>query len=320
LLLHPTGFNLYIYMISLEGVSKSYGSKKAVDAVSLQANHKEILVLLGISGCGKTTTLKMINRLIEADTGTILIDGKNIKDQKPEHLRQSIGFVMQHSGLFPHYTVEQNIAITPNLLKWEKKKITDRTHELLEKLHLPENILKQYPNELSGGQQQRVGIARALIVDTPVLLMDEPFGALDTITKQAIHNEFKNLDELKNKTTILVTHDVIEAFELGQRICLMDNGKIIQIGSPTEILYNPENEFVKDFFATNRLMLEHKIVSLKAIEPFLKSPISAGAQQLVNEKSNVWEALQTLSIQNKYAEDYDVILHAFNHYRKLQAV
>src|SRR4051812_7810095 len=172
-------------MIHLEGVSKKYGNNKAVDSVSLQANDREILVLLGISGCGKTTTLKMINRLIETDSGTILIDGKNIKDQKPEELRKKIGFVMQQTGLFPHYTVAQNIAIVPDLLHWEKEKTERRTLELLEKLHLSEDILNKYPHELSGGQEQRVGIARALIADTPVLLMDEPFGALDTITKTA---------------------------------------------------------------------------------------------------------------------------------------
>jgi osmoprotectant transport system ATP-binding protein len=307
-------------MIRIEGVSKSFGSNKAVDTISFEANDKEILVILGTSGCGKTTTLKMINRLIEPDSGNIFIGGKNIKDQKPETLRRTIGFVMQHAGLFPHYTVAQNIAIVPNLLKWEKQKIQNRTVELLEKLHLTEDLLSVYPQELSGGQQQRIGIARALIADTPVLLMDEPFGALDNITKSAIHNEFKNLDELKNKTTILVTHDVAEAFELGHRICLMDKGKIIQMGTPEEILYQPVNPFVKDFFASNRLMLEYKIASVKSVESFLEKPLSLQAQEQLTKNATVWEILQILSTENVYNEDYAALLQAFTQYRKLQTV
>mgnify|MGYP003576336209 CR=1 FL=1 len=305
-------------MISTEGVSKSFGSNKAVDSVSLEAHDKEILVVLGTSGCGKTTTLKMINRLIEPDSGNIFIDGKNIRDQKPEDLRKTIGFVMQHAGLFPHYTVAQNIAIVPNLLKWDKQKTEKRTFELLEKLQLKEDLLRVFPHELSGGQQQRIGVARALIADTPVLLMDEPFGALDTITKSAIHNEFKNLDELKNKTTILVTHDVVEAFELGHRICLMDKGKIIQIGTPAEILYHPVNTFVKDFFSGNRLMLEYKIASVKSVTSFLQKPLSVKAEEQLTKDANIWETLQTLSTENVYNEDYEALLQAFNHYRKLQ--
>ncbi|SNR76632.1 ABC transporter ATP-binding protein [Flavobacterium sp. ov086] len=307
-------------MISIEGVSKSFGPNKAVETISFQANDREILVLLGTSGCGKTTTLKMINRLIEPDSGTICIDGKNIRDQKPEALRKTIGFVMQHAGLFPHYTVEQNIATVPNLLNWEKQKIRKRTSELLEKLHLNENILGLYPYELSGGQQQRVGVARALMTNTPLLLMDEPFGALDTITKSAIHNEFKNLDELKNKTTILVTHDIVEAFELGHRICLMDKGQIVQIGSPREFLYHPVNSFVKEFFASNRLMLEYKIASVKTVEPFLKMSLSLKGQKELNKSANLWEALQIFSGEQSFNEDYEILVQAFNQYRKLQSV
>jgi osmoprotectant transport system ATP-binding protein len=307
-------------MISIEGVCKSFGTNKAVETISFQANDREILVLLGTSGCGKTTTLKMINRLIEPDSGTISIDGMDIRDQKPEALRKTIGFVMQHAGLFPHYTVEQNIATVPNLLKWEKQKIKKRTSELLEKLHLKEDILGLYPYELSGGQQQRVGVARALMANTPVLLMDEPFGALDTITKSAIHNEFKNLDELKNKTTILVTHDIVEAFELGHRICLMDKGEIVQIGSPREFLYHPVNSFVKEFFAGNGLMLEYKIASAKIIAPFLKMPLSLKGEKELNKSANLWEALQIFSSEQNFTEDYEILVQAFNQYRKLQRV
>lgn len=302
-------------MIKIDSVSKNFDGKPAVDNISLQANDKEILVLLGTSGCGKTTTLKMINRLIEADSGNIWIDGKNIRDQNVENLRMGIGFVMQNSGLFPHYTIKENIATVPNLLKWDKKKIENRTEELLIKLNLSTDILSRFPNELSGGQQQRVGIARALIANAPILLMDEPFGALDNITKADIHSEFKSLEELKNKTIILVTHDVQEAFELGHRICLMDKGKIIQTGTPKEMLYHPKNDFVKDFFAANRLLLEYKVTVLKDLIPFLSD-----FKTEFTEDSNIWNILQKLSSDRQNTDDYERIITAFNDYRKLQIV
>ncbi len=306
-------------MITVESVSKSFNGKKAVDAISFQADAREVLVLLGTSGCGKTTTLKMINRLIEADSGSILINGRNIRSQKVEDVRMGIGFVMQHSGLFPHYTIQQNIAVVPDLLKWSRKKTVERTLELLHKLHLSEELLSRFPHELSGGQQQRVGIARALIADSPVLLMDEPFGALDTITKADIHAEFKSLEELKNKTIILVTHDVQEAFDLGHKICLMDKGKIIQTGTPKEMLYYPENDFVKNFFAKNRLLLEYKVASLKDVKLLM-----AGSRLYddlrFSENTVVWDALQRLSADISLSADYENLVKAFNEYRKFQTV
>lgn len=303
-------------MITVESVSKNFNGKPAVDDISFQAHDQEILVLLGTSGCGKTTTLKMINRLVEADSGNISINGKNIRDQKPEELRMGIGFVMQHSGLFPHYTIQQNIAVVPELLRWDRKKTENRTHELLNKLHLSEDILSRFPSELSGGQQQRVGIARALIANTPVLLMDEPFGALDNITKADIHSEFKSLEELKNKTIILVTHDVQEAFELGHRICLMDKGKIIQTGTPEEMLYRPQNDFVNEFFTENRLLLEYKIAVLKD----LANSESLYSEFGFTENTSVWNALQKLSSDHRNTEYYESLIRAFNEYRKLQIV
>ncbi|PTT34843.1 glycine/betaine ABC transporter ATP-binding protein [Chryseobacterium sp. HMWF028] len=306
-------------MITVESVSKSFNGKKAVDGISFQASDKEILVLLGTSGCGKTTMLKMINRLIEVDSGNILIDGNNIQSQKAEEVRMGIGFVMQHSGLFPHYNIQQNIAVIPDLLKWDKKKTADRTLELLHKLHLSEDLLSRFPSELSGGQQQRVGIARALIADSPVLLMDEPFGALDTITKADIHAEFKSLEELKNKTIILVTHDVQEAFDLGHKICLMDNGKIVQTGTPKEMLYQPKNDFVKNFFAQNKLLLEYKIARLKDVASLIDSNRFYGDLQF-SENTGVWDALQQLSAENSLSEDYENLVKAFNEYRKFQTV
>lgn len=305
-------------MITIDSVSKYFGERVAVDHISFQADDKEILVLLGTSGCGKTTTLKMINRLIEADSGNILIDGKNIRDKKVEDLRMGIGFVMQHSGLFPHYTIRRNISVVPELLKWDPKETQRRTEELMDKLHMPAELLNRLPHELSGGQQQRVGIARALIANTPVLLMDEPFGALDNITKTEIHSEFKSLEELKNKTIILVTHDVQEAFELGHKICLMDKGKIVQIGTPKEMLYHPQNDFVKEFFAESRLLLEYKVAVLENVDPFFMNLQNLYKEFNWTKDTSIWMALQKLSINNENAEWYEKLTNAFTDYRKLQ--
>jgi osmoprotectant transport system ATP-binding protein len=249
-------------MIKVQHLSKHFGKVKAVDDISFEVKEHENLILLGTSGCGKTTTLKMINRLIEPSAGNIFIDNKSISGQQPEILRRSIGYVLQNHGLFPHYTVAENIAVVPQLLKWDKKRTEKRISELIEKLHLTTDQLQAYPGELSGGQQQRVGLARALVADPPVLLMDEPFGALDNVTRAKIHAEFKALDELKRKTIIMVTHDVQEAFELGDRICLMDQGKIVQNGTPAELLFHPKNNFVREFLQEQRLSLEFKSVKL----------------------------------------------------------
>ncbi|MGF7028790.1 MULTISPECIES: ABC transporter ATP-binding protein [Sphingobacterium] len=306
-------------MIDIVSISKFFNGKVAVDQISLQAKEGEVLVLLGTSGCGKTTTLKMINRLIEPDKGQIFIAGKDIRERDIHDLRRQIGFVMQHAGLFPHYTVARNIAVVPELLKWEKKTISLRTAELLHKLNLGEEILQRYPHELSGGQQQRVGIARALIADSPILLMDEPFGALDNITKADIHAEFRSLEEIRSKTIILVTHDVSEAFELGQRICLMDKGKIVQIGTPKELLYRPANEFVANFFAENRLLLEYKVTTLQelqgitAIDPFI-------SRYGFTLSTDLWHATQVLSMHTDTAQAYETLVGAFNNYRKQQVV
>jgi osmoprotectant transport system ATP-binding protein len=295
-------------MIKVDHISKSFGKIKAVDSVSFEVQDGENLILLGTSGCGKTTTLKMINRLIEPTSGEIYIAGKNIKEQPPEELRRSIGYVLQNNGLFPHYTVAENIAIVPQLLNWEKKQTERRTHELLEKLHLDKTHLKAYPKELSGGQQQRVGLARALVADPPVLLMDEPFGALDNVTRAKIHSEFKALDELKRKTIVMVTHDVQEAFELGDRICLMDKGKIIQQGTPADLLFKPANSFVKDFLKEQRLQLEFKSVKVADLAPL---PPEGGA---LGEET-VWEAMEKFKGDDKHSEAFEKLISAFYKYK-----
>jgi osmoprotectant transport system ATP-binding protein len=279
-------------MITVEKLSKHFGAVKAVDGISFEVIEHENLILLGTSGCGKTTTLKMINRLIEPSSGTITIAGKNIHDQSPELLRRGIGYVLQNNGLFPHYTVAENIAIVPQLLKWDNKRIEKRIAELMEKLHLSSDQLKVYPNELSGGQQQRVGLARALVADPPVLLMDEPFGALDNITRSKIHAEFKALDELKRKTIIMVTHDVQEAFELGDRICLMDKGKIIQIGTPAELLFKPANDFVSSFFKEQRLQLEFRAIRIKDIWSLLPHGKEITDAASLSANMDIWSGLE----------------------------
>ena len=250
-------------MIRVEHVSKQYNGKDVVSDVSFEVHRDETLVLLGTSGSGKTTTLKMINRLIVADGGKIFIDGKNIMDESPESLRRQVGFVLQNIGLFPHYTVEQNISAVPHLLGWNEQRINQRVHELMEKLSLSyQEFASVHPKELSGGQQQRVGLARALAANPSVLLMDEPFSALDPITRKNIRKEFRELDELKNKTIVMVTHDVHEAFEMADRICLMSEGKIIQAGSPKEILLRKQHQFVRSFLSDQQLTLELKAVPI----------------------------------------------------------
>jgi osmoprotectant transport system ATP-binding protein len=249
-------------MIKATKLVKWFGDTMAVNEVSFEVAEGETMVLLGPSGCGKTTTLRMINRLTEPDRGSIFINQIAIKAQQPEQLRRSIGYVLQHHGLFPHYTVAENVAIVPRLLKWDANKIKQRSEALFIKLNLDPSLRKQYPSALSGGQQQRVGLARALMVDPPVLLMDEPFGALDNLTRGRIRKEFMEVDELRKKTIVMVTHDIQEAFEMGNRICLMDKGSVMQVGTPEELLFKPANAFVESFLKEQRLLLELKSMKI----------------------------------------------------------
>lgn len=257
-------------MIELREVSKIYDSDTvAVDNISFNVNKGEIFGLIGTSGCGKTTTLKMINRLVEPTEGHILVNGQSILKRSPEELRRNIGYVIQSIGLFPHYSIKENISIVPKLLGWDEQRIEHRRRELLEMVGMePDQFANRKPSALSGGQQQRVGLARALAGDPEVLLMDEPFGALDPITKEKIREEFKKLLHEIDKTVILVTHDVLEAFDLCDRICLMDKGKAMQTGSPKELLFQPENEFVRSFFDNHRLQLEMMSITVGDIIDF----------------------------------------------------
>ncbi|WP_317128364.1 ATP-binding cassette domain-containing protein [Hymenobacter radiodurans] len=213
-------------VIRVRDLSKHYPGHAAVQNISFDLAAGETLVLLGPSGCGKTTLLKMLNRLIEPTAGTVEINGVAVGRQQPEVLRRGIGYVIQQVGLLPHYTVAENVGVVPRLLGHTPTAIAERTDTLLTRLHLPPNrFAGQYPHQLSGGQQQRVGLARALAADPPIMLLDEPFGALDPVTRAGIRREFRELEELRSKTMVLVTHDVTEAFELADRIALLDGGK-----------------------------------------------------------------------------------------------
>jgi osmoprotectant transport system ATP-binding protein len=242
-------------MIDLENLTKTFpGSPTpAVDSLNLNVDRGEIVVFVGPSGCGKTTTLKMINRLIEPTSGTIRIDGQSVETVPVHELRRGIGYVIQQIGLFPHRTIRQNIATVPGLLDWDRAKINERVDELTDLVALDPLILDRYPAELSGGQRQRVGVARALAADPPVLLMDEPFGAVDPIVRAHLQDELLALQQRLHKTIALVTHDIDEAIKLGDRVAILsEGGHLEQYGSPAEILREPANPFVADFLGTDR--------------------------------------------------------------------
>ncbi|MFB4161377.1 betaine/proline/choline family ABC transporter ATP-binding protein [Geomicrobium sp. JSM 1781026] len=243
-------------MLEFKDVTKAFdGSEKpAVNKLNLTIERGEFVVFIGPSGCGKTTTMKMINRLVEPSEGQILVDGTNVLDQDSVQLRRSIGYVIQQIGLMPHMTVGENISLVGSLLKWSKQKQQERAKELISLVDLPEEYLQRYPHELSGGQQQRIGVLRALAANPPLILMDEPFGALDPITRDGLQEEFKKLQKEVDKTIVFVTHDMDEAIKLADKIVIMNAGEIVQVGSPDEILKNPANEFVEDFIGKDRLL------------------------------------------------------------------
>ena len=235
-------------MISFKNVTKSYGSKKVLKNLTFSIEAGKFIVLIGPSGCGKTTTLKMINRLLEPDSGEISIDGVNIRSKNPVELRRSIGYVIQQIGLFPNMTVEQNIAVVPKLLKMPKEKWRQIVLELLELVGMPyEEYADKYPSELSGGQQQRIGVLRALAASPPIVLMDEPFGALDPITRDSLQEEVRKLQKRLKKTIVFVTHDMEEALRLADIIVFMNEGEIVQMASPEEMLHNPASDMIRDF-------------------------------------------------------------------------
>ncbi|MEL7221477.1 MAG: ABC transporter ATP-binding protein [Bacteroidota bacterium] len=268
-------------MITAQNLTKTFGNTTVVDNISFELKAGQTLALIGTSGSGKTTTLKMLNRLIEPTSGSIYLNGQAIQQQAIAEMRRQMGYVIQQVGLFPHYTIAENIATVPQLLDWPADRIAAQAKKLLTRLGLPpEEYLHRYPAELSGGQQQRVGIARALAADPPLILMDEPFSALDPITRSELRHDFLQLEDLRSKTVVFVTHDVEEAFELADLICLLDGGQLQQLGTPQELLFQPANDFVKRFLAPSRLRLAYEVLQVKDLIQLNDGSIPTGHKAL----------------------------------------
>jgi osmoprotectant transport system ATP-binding protein len=269
-------------MIEIEGVVKSYGDRVVVDQVSLTAERGAFCVLLGTSGSGKSTLLKMVNRLIPATSGRIRIGGADIAGIPAEQLRRRIGYAIQSTGLFPHWTIEDNIATVPRLLKWPESRIRERVTELLEMLHLdPALYRRKWPSELSGGQQQRVGVARALAAEPELLLMDEPFGALDPITRAALQTELARIHKATGTTILFVTHDIDEALRLADTIAILDAGRLVQHAAPLELIERPANDFVRDFIGRSEISL--KKLSLRTVAERMRSGEPAEGEAIAAE-------------------------------------
>ncbi|WP_020670546.1 ABC transporter ATP-binding protein [Amycolatopsis nigrescens] len=265
--------------IEFQSVTKRYpDGTVAVDDLSLTVQDGTITVFVGPSGCGKTTSLRMINRMVEPTAGTVLLDGKDIRESDPALLRRGIGYVIQHAGLFPHRTVLNNVATVPLLSGWDKTKARKRAAELLETVGLPAGLGKRYPAQLSGGQQQRVGVARALAADSPVLLMDEPFSAVDPIVREELQDELLRLQSQLGKTIVFVTHDIDEAVRLGDKIAVMRvGGKLAQYGTPSEVLRNPVDDFVASFVGKDRGYRGLSFLSAEGVEVGEVTRIEVGA-------------------------------------------
>jgi osmoprotectant transport system ATP-binding protein len=282
--------------IRLKNLTKKYdnGAFKAVDNISLTFDESKLTVLIGPSGCGKTTTLKMINRLIERTGGDILFDEKSIDEMDRINLRRKIGYAIQNIGLFIHMSVFDNIAVVPRLLKWPEQKIKNRVEELLELVNLdPELHMYKYPAQLSGGQKQRIGVARSLAADPDVILMDEPFGAIDPINREKLQDAFIEIQEKIKKTIIFVTHDIREAIKLGDKIVIMNNGHIVQYDDTINVVNQPENEFVESLLGSDRALKGLEMLSVK--DNYIKDFVSINAEEV----KTVGTALEYLQKKEK---------------------
>ena len=275
-------------MIRLERVTKVFGAITAVDAVDMEVPAGAVCVLLGPSGCGKTTTMKMINRLIPPSSGKIYVNGRNTAEVDEVSLRRSIGYVIQQIGLFPNKTVEDNICVVPDLLGWDRRKSRSRAAELLRMVNLdPAIFLKRYPKELSGGQQQRVGVVRALAADPPVLLMDEPFGAIDPINREVIQDEFMKLQAELKKTIVFVSHDIDEAVKMATHIAIFRDGRLIQYDTPDSILARPADAFVADFVGSDRTLKRLRLVSVA--DAMMKDPPRVRAEDTLETAARLMQ-------------------------------
>ena len=281
-------------MIELEGLTKRFpgAAAPAVDALSLEVGAGEICVLIGPSGCGKTTTMRMINRMIEPDAGRIRIDGRDVTGVDPVALRRSVGYVIQQVGLFPHMSIADNVATVPRLLGWDAPRIAKRVDELLALVHMdPDRFRDRYPRELSGGQKQRVGVARALAADPPAMLMDEPFGALDPITRTALQDEFlRILRELK-KTIVFVTHDIDEALKMGSRVAILRAGRLVQYARPEALLARPADDFVAEFVGADRAL---KRLALLRVADYAMAGARADAPLRIAGDASLRDALAAM--------------------------
>lgn len=293
-------------LIQLEHVTKAYPGveEPAVKDLNLEVNPGEILVLVGPSGCGKSTTLRLINRMIEPTSGRIIYEGEDVTKADPNELRRRMGYVIQQIGLFPHRTIAENIATIPRLLKWPKDKINARVNELLEVVSMDPGIYRdRYPSELSGGQAQRVGVARALGADPDVLLMDEPFGAIDPITRDRLQNEFLRLQEELKKTIVFVTHDVDEAVKMGDRIAILrDQSEIAQLDTPEHILTDPADEFVENFLGSGAIL---KTLTLRRVKDIELSPLVTLKEPFQRD--------QAFAMMNEANTSVAVLLDSNNH-------
>lgn len=283
-------------MIELRNVSKLFGQTRAVDDISLTVQTGELCVLVGTSGCGKSTTLRMINRLIAHSAGSIRISGQDIEQIDPQQLRRGIGYAIQSTGLFPHWTVARNIAVVPRLLGWSAARIRQRVEELLLLLELaPDEFAGKYPHQLSGGQAQRVGVARALAGDPEILLMDEPFGALDPITRESLQNELLRIQAHVRKTIVFVTHDMDEALKLANRIVVMDKGRIVQQDSPQALLARPVNAFVENLLGgQERGLKQAGLLRVDSLMQALATSAVPAAGPCINATDNLRQALSLM--------------------------
>ncbi len=290
-------------MIRFENIVKTYeNGRTVVDGLNLHIREGEILVLIGPSGCGKTTTMKMINRLVEPTKGKIFIKDEDISKLDPVQLRRNIGYVIQNIGLLPHMTIAENVALVPKLKKWDKDAYIARVNELLRMVNLdPELYGSRYPNELSGGQQQRIGVIRAMAADPPIILMDEPFSALDPISREQLQDELVRLQEVISKTIIFVTHDIDEAIKIANRICIVKDGNIVQVDTPEKILRHPGNEFVKEFIGVNRLQKAEVLPSIQDImvKPVTARPSKGLAEAIVQMRKQKVDTLLIVDYKQK---------------------
>lgn len=290
-------------MLEFKNVTKVFKNKTIIQNISFTVNKGEFVVLIGPSGCGKTTTLKMINKLIPLTSGNIYLEGKDILKEDTIELRRKMGYVIQQTGLFPHMTVGENIGLIPRLQKWPEDKIHERTNELLKLIGMEaEQYIDRYPCELSGGQQQRIGVARAFSTNPDIILMDEPFSALDPITRSQLQDELFNLQQDLKKTIVFVTHDMDEALKLADRICIMKDGNILQFDTPENILKKPANEFVEEFIGKNRIWQQPELIKAKDImitEPVKTTGNRTIVQALEIMKSNKVDSLLIVDKENR---------------------